>query len=236
MSLYPGPVPVADVHRWKTEATQRLLGYTIALTEDEWHQPTRLPGWSRAHVATHLARNADYFRAVLNAQFAGADQPALASVAERRASLELGADRDGLELQIDLDAAAGALQNAIDAVADWTPSVTINGAVLPLAALPLARLHEIEVHLIDLDCGFAPEVIAPEPAEWLLRWALFRLSDVNLPAMTITADSLTATLGKGTDEPLQIRGEDAALWAWLTGRSGPETITGAEDLQLPLLP
>ncbi|MBU3977611.1 maleylpyruvate isomerase N-terminal domain-containing protein [Propionicimonas sp.] len=235
MSLYPGPVPVADVHRWKTEATQRLLGYTIALTEDEWHQPARLPGWSRAHVATHLARNADYFRAVLNAQFAGCAQPELPSAAERRANLELGADRNGLELQIDLDAAAGALQNAIDTVSDWTPLVLINGAELPLAALPLARLHELEVHLIDLDCGFTAEMIDPEAAEWLLRWALFRLGEANLPAMTITTTNLQAELGMGTDEPLQISGSDASIWAWLTGRGPADSVSGSEDLTLPFL-
>lgn len=235
MSLYPGTVPVADVHRWKTEATQRLLGYTIALTEDEWHQPAELPGWSRAHVATHLARNADYFRTVLNAILAGAPQPALPDAGERRRDLELGADRTGLELQIDLDGAAGALQNTIETVADWTPPVQLDGAALPLSALPLARLHEVEVHLLDLNCGFAVAEISAEPAEWLLRWALFRLRNANVPTMELTGYSLTATIGMGTDEPMRVQGSDAELWAWLVGRAGPEVVAGAEDLGLSLL-
>jgi maleylpyruvate isomerase len=235
MSLYPGTVPVADVHRWKTEATQRLLGYTIAFTEDEWHRPALLPGWSRAHIASHLARNADYLRAVLNAQLAGAPQPELPDVAERRRELELGADRSGLELQIDLDGSAGALQNAIESVTDWTPRVQLDGAKLPLPALPLERLHEIYVHLVDLDCGFSVEEIPSDTAEWLLRWALFRLRWANLPALALNADTLSTNIGIGTDEPLQVHGTDAAVWAWLTGRVGPQAVAGAEDLRLPLL-
>jgi maleylpyruvate isomerase len=235
MSLYPGTVPVADVHRWKTEATQRLLGYTIALTEDEWHEPALLPGWSRAHVGTHLARNADHFRSVLNAIGVGAPQPEQPSPTDRRHELELGADRTGLELQIDLDGSAGALQNAIETISDWTPRIELDGGKVPLSALPLARLHEVEVHLLDLDCGFQVDEIPAEPAEWLLRWTLFRLRWANLPAMKLAGDSLTVSIGMGTDEPMQLHASDARLWAWLAGRVGPEAVSGAEDLRLPLL-
>lgn len=235
MSLYPGAVPVEDVHRWKTEATQRLLGYTIALTEDEWHQAALLPGWTRAHVATHLARNADYFRSVINAAMAGAPQPPLSPAAERRAELEIGADRTGLQLQIDLDAAAGALQNAIESVDDWTGLIEINGAELPLSVLPLARLNEIKTHLIDLDCGFEPGMIAPGPAEWLLRWALFRLRDADLPDIEVVSQNLRARIGRPGARALSVRGEDSQLWAWLVGRTGAEAVEGAEGVRLPLL-
>ena len=235
MSLYLGPVPVPDVHRWKTEATQRLLGYTIAFTESEWHQPCLLPGWSRAHVATHLARNADYFRSVLNALLAGGTQPELPDAAERRSGLELGADRSSLELQIDLDGASGALQTTIESVSDWSPLFHVDGVELPLGVLPLVRLHEVEVHLLDLDCGYASDGVPSEPAEWLLKWTLFRLRDARLPAIELFGDSVSTAIGTGTDEPLQVKGSDAALWAWLTGRAGPESVAGAEDLRLPLL-
>ena len=48
-------------------ATQSLLRDTIDLDEEQWHAPSLLPGWSRAHVATHIARNADALRRVLSA-------------------------------------------------------------------------------------------------------------------------------------------------------------------------
>jgi maleylpyruvate isomerase len=235
MSQYPGPVPVEDVHRWKTEATQRLLGYTIAFTEDEWHQPARLPGWSRAHVATHLARNADYLAAVLIAVTNGEPQPAPADAATQRTELEAGADRTGLELQIDLDAASGALQGAIEFVTDWSLPTVVNGTQLALSAVPLARLHEINLHLLDLDCGFGVESVPADAAEWLLRWALFRLQDASRPAMTLTSDTAKATIGTGTDVALKIHGSDAVVWGWLTGRLSPDAVSGADGLILPLL-
>jgi maleylpyruvate isomerase len=235
MNQYPGPVPVEDVHRWKTETTQRLLGYTIAFTEDEWHQPARLPGWSRAHLATHLARNADYFAAVLTALTSDQPQPPQPSQAVQRAELEAGADRNGLALQIDLDAASGALQSAIELVTDWRIPVTLDGAVLPLAALPLARLHELNLHLLDLDCGAGVDAIPEGAAEWLLRWTLFRLRDASLPAINLRSDSLRESIGNGTDLPLTVSGSDAQLWGWLTGRLGPDSVEGADGLILPLL-
>ena len=40
-------------------ATSRLLGDTIAVGDEDWPAPSRLPGWSRGHVASHIARQAD---------------------------------------------------------------------------------------------------------------------------------------------------------------------------------
>lgn len=234
MSLYPGPVPVADVHVWKTEATQRLLGYTIALTEEAWHEPSLLPGWSRAHVATHLARNADYVRGIIEAVTAGRPQPSHPDPEQVKKELETGADRSGLELQIDLDSSAGALQTAIEGVTDWTPPVRIDGARLPLSAVPLMRLHEVYLHHIDLDCGFTADGVFPAAAAWLLRWALFRLRAAQLPTIDLQTESLTDVIGDG-DERLRVQGTDARVWAWLTGRSGPEVVEGADGVRLPLL-
>lgn len=235
MNQYPGPVPLEDVHRWKTELTQRLLGYTIAFTEDEWHQPARLPGWSRAHLATHLARNADELTAILTEVEAGRPQPEPTQAATQRAQLEAGADRNGLALQIDLDAASSALQQAIEQVSDWDVPITLHGQRLPLSALPLDRLHEVSLHLLDLDCGATIEVFPAGAAEWLLRWALFRLQDAGLPSITLTTESVQDTIGSGTDVPLSISGSDANVWGWLTGRFGPASVDGADGLILPLL-
>ena len=44
------------------QATQRLLGDTITVRDEHWRSPSRLPDWTRGHVATHLARNADAIR------------------------------------------------------------------------------------------------------------------------------------------------------------------------------
>ena len=50
---------LAAVRALVTASTQRLLGDTIGVDDDAWRAPSRLPRWSRGHVATHLARQAD---------------------------------------------------------------------------------------------------------------------------------------------------------------------------------
>ena len=39
--------------------TPRLLGDTILVADEQWRAPSRLPDWTRGHVATHIARHAD---------------------------------------------------------------------------------------------------------------------------------------------------------------------------------
>ena len=234
MSQYTGSIPVDDLHRWKADATQRLLGYTIGISDEQWHEPTPLPGWSRAHIATHLARGAEYFTDVITSVSAGQAQPRQPGPAERRAALEAGADRTGLELQIDLDTTAGALHAVIEMVTYWTSPVVLHGRKLILAAVPLARLHEVCVHHLDLDWGYSPDAIDREPAAWLLRWVLDLLRDADLPALRIEGESLTAELGAGDDQR-RVTGSDARLWAWLSGRLPASGVTGADGLQPGLL-
>lgn len=234
MSQHTGSIPVENLHRWGADATQRLLGHTISISDDQWREPSLLPGWSRAHVATHLARNADHLRAVIDAAVAGKEKPAAPPVEQRRAALERGADRDGLALQIDLDTSAGALQASLDGVTDWTVPVVLHRAPHELAAVPLARLHEVCVHTIDLDCHFTADAIDPGPAAWLLRWVLDLLVDTDLPALRVEGDSLAADLGR-PGEPLRVTASDARLWAWLSGRLPAPAVAGSDGFQPPLL-
>jgi uncharacterized damage-inducible protein DinB len=43
-------------------ATDRVLATATTLSDAEAREPSLLPGWSRGHVLTHIARNADSFR------------------------------------------------------------------------------------------------------------------------------------------------------------------------------
>ena len=41
------------------ESHQRLLQSLDSLTDDQCREPSALPGWTRGHVLSHLARNAE---------------------------------------------------------------------------------------------------------------------------------------------------------------------------------
>ena len=106
-----------------TTATQRLLGDTIAVSDEDWNAPSRLPEWSRGHVATHLARQADALSRLTEWARTGERQEMYASPEQRTAEIEEGAGRSGLELQIDLDTSAERLTEAFDALDQPTPGM-----------------------------------------------------------------------------------------------------------------
>lgn len=226
---------VLPVRKRISEATQRLLGDTIRLDDDQWAAPSLLPGWSRAHVATHLARDADALRGVMTAAFAGETRALYQSPESKFNDLERGAERTGLDLQVDLDTSAGRLETTFDQVEDWLTPIRLPEGEYPASVLPLVRLQEVELHHIDLDCGHTWEDLDLIPARWLLQWLCLLLrEDETLPCVDIASDSgVTASFG-ATGARRQVTGTDAALWAWLTGRYDGASLSGAEGLTWPM--
>ncbi len=55
----------AELQRKLADATDRLLATAEGLTGGQAREPSPLPGWSRGHVRTHIARNADGLRNLL---------------------------------------------------------------------------------------------------------------------------------------------------------------------------
>lgn len=227
--------PVETVRKRKLEATQRLLGDTIGMGDDEWRAPSLLPGWSRAHVAAHLCRGADALVRLVSATLRGLESPLYPRPDQRFTDIERGVDRPGLQVQIDLDTSAGDLNRTLDLVTDWARPVTLLGRRLTLAQVPLARLQEVVLHHLDLNCGFTVGSLDPVPARWLLQWHVGLRHPAHGPRLAVESDSgVTAELGDD-GEVRRVRGTDADLWGWLTGRTGPEQIQGADGLRLPLI-
>ncbi|HSN42458.1 MAG TPA: maleylpyruvate isomerase family mycothiol-dependent enzyme [Propionibacteriaceae bacterium] len=228
--------PVMDVRQRKLEATQSLLGDTIRISEQAWHEPSRLPGWTRAHVATHLARNADAVAHVITGYLSGIPTRLYGSDQARDHDIEVGADRDGLSLQIDLDTSAGELKRVFDLLPPESDAVIrlMRGIRLPLTLLPLARLHEVVLHHIDLDCGFLIDDVDAEIARWLLEWAAFRIGqDPTHPALNLHSASGFAAVVGGLGEPVDVWGPDNRLLGWLTGRADRDGLVGAPDMTFP---
>jgi len=229
-----GSIPVDEIQRLTREANQGLLRDTMGILEDAWQGPSLLPGWTRAHVATHLARGADAMRLLTEASLAG-ELPALPGTDERFVALERGAERSGLDLQIDLDTSATALAATWHSVADWHRPIRFLGRTRPLATLPVARLHEVYIHHVDLDCGFAADQVPMEAGVWLLSWVYGWVHDLDVPAVRVESTSgLSGTVGRGPVEGLA-RAHDSLLWAWLSGRAPLVAEDGSVREPFPLL-
>jgi maleylpyruvate isomerase len=222
-------------------ATQRLLGDTIAVPDEQWRAPSRLQGWTRAHVATHLARQADALTRLVEGARAGRHEPMYSSPDQREREIEEGAGRTGLELQIDLDTSAGALAEAFESVEHedaWNVSVELRGGLqAPVRFLPLARLGEVVLHHVDLDVGFGVDDIDQSTAGWLLEWSAFRLqARDDFPAVRLVPESGGPLLVGNAQQPgpaTEVRGTSAELLGWLTGRSPGSRLDGATGVQLP---
>ena len=226
---------VEPLRRRIAEATQRLLGDTIALSDADWAAPSLLPGWTRAHVATHLARSADALRGLIVAAHSGDTRTLYPADAVKYNAIERGAERRGLDLQIDLDTSAERLDLAFDHVEDWLMPIRLPEGEFPASVLPLVRLQELTLHHIDLDHGYSWSDLDLVPSRWLLQWLCLLLRDDDtLPSVDIESDSgVTESFG-GTGIRRRVTGTDAALWAWLAGRYDGAALSGAGGLVWPL--
>ncbi len=229
-------------------ATQRLLGSTITVSDEDWAAPSRLPGWSRAHVATHLARQADGFTRLAEGAATGVRQSMYDSPEARSDDIERGAGRLGLEVQTDLDTSAGRLAGAFERLdrvdagrpagdAGWSATVELRGGlVVPARLLPLGRLFEVEVHLVDLDVGHEVDQVEPDAAEWLIEWVAFRArARDEFPRVELRTDSGFVTTVGSVGPARVVSGSPAALLGWLTNRLDASAVSGAAGLRLPSL-
>lgn len=233
--------PLARVRDNLAHATQQLLGDTIAVTDQQWAEPSSLPGWTRGHVATHLARNADALGRLATWALTGEQQSMYASDDARDAEITSGAGRSGMELQVDLDTSAGNLGTVFEAIEQagrWNEKVKLRGGeVVPVALLPLSRLSEVVVHHVDLDIGFTCDDLSEDMALWLLQWCGHRLARRgDFPPLTLQpTGSEPVQIGPdaGSTPRTEVSGAPGPLVGWLTSRRSADGLTGADGLNLP---
>lgn len=229
--LLSNSVQLSDLRRYKLAATQRLLGDTITISEQAWQEPSRLPGWTRAHVATHLARNADALVRAVDSVLMGRRGLMYDSDEDREWAIERGSERTGLDLQIDLDTSDGRLNrrfNVLHSVPSDMMVELIPGSLLSCELLPLLRLNEVVLHHVDIDCGFDITEVEPKIARLLLEWNTMEESPTPHRSALLVSDSgFTAKVGSG-ENPVLIEGSDALLLGWVTGR-----LSDAQAIDLP---
>ncbi len=230
---------LTEVRRLLSEATHRLLGDTISVTDEDWREPSRLPGWSRGHVASHVARQADALGRLVEWARTGQPSPMYSSDEQRNSDIEAGSGRSGLDLQIDLDTSAGRLEDGfdrLDAEDGWDAVVELRGGKqTPARLLPVARLGEVVLHHIDLDADFDVDDIESAVALWLLEWCAIRLADRGaFPSLLLEPrGGRSIHIGPTEDRPLVVRGRPARLLGWLSGRGTADGVEGADGLTLP---
>lgn len=220
-------------------ATDHLVEAASDLDEATVHSPSLLAGWTRAHVLTHLARNADGSVNLLRWARTGVEYPMYPSDTDRDADIEEGATRSWRVLVEDLEAARDRFLTAARAMPAeaWSAEVsTPAGETIPAHAIVRARLLEVWAHLADLDTGFRLEDIPEPDAEILLeditQWLGGR-QEVTPVTVTVEFSHRTRTWNlRGTiSQPHHVQGPPGETLSWLLGRTDGTELRGtAPDL------
>jgi maleylpyruvate isomerase len=219
-------------------STDRLLETVDGMTDDHARAASLLPEWTRAHVLTHLARNADGLANLAHWARTGEQLPMYPGGAEQRdGDIEAGAGRRIGDLRLDL---ADASERLLGAFADF-PAECLEREVMARAGpwsgweLPLMRVREVEIHHVDLGAGYSSD----DWSDQFVRRTLGQLAPQFLARGDCPVSSLQAEDGGswnvGTTGP-QLSGRASDLLTWLTGRSRGDGLSSRPTGEVPTAP
>jgi maleylpyruvate isomerase len=211
---------------WMADGTEFALGLVGGLSGEQLRGPSALPGWTRAHVVGHLARNAEALGRLAHWASTGIETPAYASRERRDADIEQSAGHPAVALRAELADTAVALASALDTLdpAAWSAQVRgPQGHPVPASALPWWRCREVWLHGVDLDAGAGLDALPPDVTDALLAGAAADMSGKpGCPGATLapTDRDRPLTLGAAPAD-LTVEGTATQLLGWLVGRAEP---------------
>lgn len=213
-----------------------LLVSTAARLDDETIRVASLcEGWTRAHVLSHIARNADGLGNLVSWAVTGTPRAMYDSPGSRDGDIAAGATRGAQEIFTDLNESAARFASAAASLGGAPEMAEVEmrgGRVVRGAQLPTLRLMEVVFHHVDLDAGYTFADADPGFVKRAITIAVERFrTRGHVPSITLLGEEdKTWALGDGAQ---QIGGPNAALLLWLARGQG-DGLTSAASL--PVLP
>jgi maleylpyruvate isomerase len=222
------------------KATRRLLETAERIDDAAMQAPSILPGWNRAMLLTHLARNADGVAGMLT----GVRRSEVVHLYPhgregRNADIEAGREKDAVHVLTDLRAAVTRLAEACSAMSptDWERdgeafAGSSGDRRFPVWHMLVFRRREVEVHHADLHLGYGAR---DWPVDFVISELNGLVSDLGRRLSPDVAVRLVATDGLGEwragaagaeEQLVEARGGD--LLAWLLGR--PAEVPNAPEI------
>lgn len=219
-----------DVHTtlpWMGAGTEFLVQLVDALPDDALRAPSTLPGWSRAHVIGHVARNAEALTRLATWARTGVETPMYADAQQRAAEIESSAQAPADTLRRELGSTAADLDAALAALDDDTWQAQVRSALgraIPAAEIPWMRVREVWLHAVDLASGATVDDLPPDVVDTLLDDVTGVLTGRDgCPAALLTPTDRDRTWSLGPDGGAEVQGPAADVLGWLTGRGGTVT-------------
>ncbi|MGW2835322.1 maleylpyruvate isomerase family mycothiol-dependent enzyme [Streptomyces sp. NPDC001286] len=228
----PSPAVFGELDR----AAERLLTAAATLSDADVTAPSRLPGWTRAHVLSHLAAQAPALERLLTWARTGVRTDQYADRAARDSEIEAGALLPAAALVARLRDTARSWQRAVETLPApaWDATVVpFTGETCTPRRILVIRLRELTLHLVDLDIGLEVSDIPSTARDIVLDDIVGYYTEAeNVPAFTLRDDKGVELARFDGGGPV-VSGTRAQLLAWLSGRGGglPDAPGG-----LPVLP
>jgi maleylpyruvate isomerase len=210
-----------------------LLDALAGLSDEDLLAPCALEGWSRRHLVSHLARNADALGNLLDWARTGVETPMYVSAGEREARIDRGARRRPEVIRADALAASARLVAAVAMLPDaaWdAPVRTARNRPIDAGEVPWMRIRESWVHTVDLDVGRTFADVPTAVVDALLAEVTAGLVDQpDCPPLLLVDSGPTGRrwrIGPGAEDAgaAEVTGPAPDLLAWLIGRTDGTTL------------
>lgn len=219
------------------EATDALLADIEGLQDTDLRTPSLLPNWSRGHVLTHIARNADGGTRLLNWALTGVPSYEYTSVEDRAADIQSGSGRPAGVILDDVRTTAQEFSRtaamlpaeAWQNIVQWT-----TGQRTTADRIVVARWHEVLIHHVDAKVDYPVEAWPPSFVQSMLPSVIEPLNDGGLaPIDAFVSDSSTGQqfrLGSPSAGSMEITSTGNQLLGWLLGRCSGVDFNNGEPL------
>jgi maleylpyruvate isomerase len=215
--------------------TGLLMRTAAGLDDEAVRAASRCEGWTRAHVLSHLARNADALGNLVGSAITGTPRAMYDSPEARDADIAAGSTRGAQEILTDLEDSAARFAAAATGLAGAPEQVEVEmrrGRKVLGGRLPTPRLMEVVFHHVDLDAGYTFAETDPGFVKRSVRIAIERFRDRD-QGLSITVRSDEGDIWSIGDGAQDVTGRNAALLLWLArGKAGGVS----SDAPLPALP
>lgn len=216
--------------------TDLLLTTAAALDDVTIREASLCTGWTRAHVLSHLARNAEALGRLVSWAKTGTPVAMYESPQVREADIEAGSTRNAAEILADLTSSCAAFASRAAGLSG-PPEIcqveTRAGNKVRGAQLPTLRLREVVFHHVDLGAGYTFADADPGFVQRAISNAVERMSSsADGPALTLVGDDgQTWSIGQGAKD---VTGSNAALLLWLArgDEAGISSVAALPKLQV----
>lgn len=221
----PDPVPdaIETSLQGLRASTDSLFASIADLTDPHAREASLLPGWSRGHVLTHIARNAEAIVNLVTWARTGEETPMYPSRDQRDADIEAGSGRPATELVDDVRTTHERMLAEIQQAPaeSWANPIRWGARNREGTgrAIPFLRRVEVEVHHVDLSLDYT---LAHLPEDFVQRMltevTAEYTADGDKPGLVLVSSEGEDrwTIGPGGPE---VSGPSPSLLGWLLGRT-----------------